>query len=124
MADIRDRVGKRTARHARLRRKVNGTPERPRLVVFKSSKHIYAQLVDDASGKTITGVSSLTAELRKELEASKAKGIDVAKAVGKALAGAAKQKNIDKVVFDRGGFPYTGRVKALAEAARAEGLGF
>ncbi|MBI3891555.1 MAG: 50S ribosomal protein L18 [Candidatus Wallbacteria bacterium] len=122
MADIKERVEKRKARHVRLRTTVRGTPERPRLVVFKSSKHIYAQLIDDLAGKTITGVSSLTAELRKELD--KAKGIDVAKAVGKAIAGAAKKKNIEKVVFDRGGFPYTGRIKALAEAARAEGLGF
>jgi large subunit ribosomal protein L18 len=120
--DIKRRKAKREARHVRLRQHVAGTPERPRLVVFKSAKHIYAQLVDDASGRVLSGVSSLTPDLKKDL--AKAKGLDVAKAVGKAVAAVAKKHNVEKVVFDRGGFPYIGRIKALAEAARAEGLKF
>ncbi|MBI4871833.1 MAG: 50S ribosomal protein L18 [Candidatus Riflebacteria bacterium] len=122
MSDIRNRNQKREARHVRLRNRVQGVPERPRLVVFKSAKHIYAQLVDDSRGHTVTGVSSLNPELRKDL--AKAKGMDAAKAIGKAVAQLAKKHNIEQVVFDRGGFPYVGRVKALAEAARAEGLKF
>ncbi len=122
MSDIKNRNAKREARHVRLRRKVKGTAERPRLVVFKSAKHIYAQLVDDAGNRVLSGVSDLTPDLKKDL--AKAKGMDVAKAIGKAVAALAKKHNIEAVVFDRGGFPYIGRVKALAEAARAEGLKF
>ena len=122
MSDIKNRNAKREARHVRLRRKVTGTAERPRLVVFKSAKHIYAQLVDDAANRVLSGVSDLTPDLKKDL--AKAKGMDVAKAIGKAVAALAKKHNIEAVVFDRGGFPYIGRVKALAEAARAEGLKF
>ncbi len=122
MSDIKNRSGMKAVRHARLRRKLSGTAERPRLVVFRSNKHIYAQLVDDTNSQTLTGVSSLTPEIRKANE--KAKGMELAKAVGTAIADRAKQRKVESVVFDRGGAPYTGAIKALADSARAGGLHF
>jgi large subunit ribosomal protein L18 len=108
----------RIARHVRLRKKVDGIPERPRLTVFRSLKHISAQIVDDSKGVTLVSASSLEKEL-------KAKGnVDGAKAVGSAIAKRAKSQGIDKVVFDRGGFRYHGRVAGLAEGAREAGLEF
>ena len=105
--------------HDRIRRKVHGTGERPRLAVFRSVAHIYAQLIDDAEGKTL--VSASTVE-----KANKTNGGNVAaaKAVGKLVAQRAKEKGINKAVFDRGGYQYHGRVKALADAAREAGLEF
>ena len=108
----------RQKRKLRIRKKVNGTIERPRLSVFRSAKHIYAQVVDDLTGKTLVAVSSLT----KELRGTEGKKTDVAKVVGQALAKACAAKGIDKVVFDRNGFIYHGRVKAVAEGAREAGL--
>lgn len=103
--------------HKRLRRKVAGTTERPRLAVFRSVKHIYAQVIDDSAGRTIVAASS------NEKSGVKAGGnVAGAKAVGKLIAGRAKEKGISKVVFDRGGYLYHGRVKALADAAREGGL--
>lgn len=108
-------------RHRRIRRKISGTEKRPRLCVFRSLKHIYGQLIDDEKGRSILTVSSLS----KELKNLKDKGnINQAKAVGALLAVKAKEKGIENVVFDRAGYLYHGRVKALAEAAREGGLKF
>jgi large subunit ribosomal protein L18 len=106
--------------HRRIRRKVKGTPERPRLCVYRSLKQIYAQVIDDKQGRTLAAASSADAG------AGLASGGDLAgaKAVGKLIAERAKAKGIQKVVFDRGGYLYHGRVKALAESAREAGLEF
>ncbi len=113
----------RLRKRLRIRKKIMGTPERPRLAVFRSSKNIYVQLVDDLHHKTLTGVSTLNPELRSELEKIEGK-IGAAKLVGKKIAEKAKEMKIEQVVFDRGGYMYHGRVKAVAEAARASGLKF
>ncbi len=117
-----DRKLQRRKRHVRIRKKLHGTPERPRLCVFKSLKHIYAQLIDDENLKTITGVSTLTPSLRPQVQGLK--GVEKAKVVGKAIAERARELSIESVVFDRAGYKYTGRIKALAEAAREAGLKF
>jgi len=122
MADIRNRTAKRRARHVRVRRRFTGTPERPRLAVFKSSKHTYVQVIDDQAGRTLLSVSSVAKDLRDEAKGSKP--AEVAKKIGELVASKAKEQGITSVVFDRGGFPYQGRVKVLAEAARAGGLEF
>ncbi len=108
----------RAARHVRLRKNLEGTTERPRLAVFRSLKHIYAQIIDDTKGSTLASASSM------EKEVATAGNKDGAKAVGEALAKRAKEKGISSVVFDRGGFKYHGRVAALAEGAREGGLEF
>ena len=121
----KDRALKRRKRHLRVRRKVKGTPERPRLVVFRSHKHIYAQLVIDnpiGPATVITGASSLSPEIRDELK-GKTK-TEKAKIVGQLIAKRAIEKGIKQVAFDRGGYRYIGRVKALAEGAREGGLEF
>lgn len=112
----------RRAIHTRIRKKVNGTTERPRLAVFRSLNHIYAQVIDDRSGATLCAASSV----EKSVGVDKGKGgnIDAAKAIGKLIAERAKEKGINSVVFDRGGYIYHGRVKSLAEAAREAGLQF
>lgn len=102
---------------ARIRRKIDGTPERPRLSVYKSSSHIYAQIIDDVKGVTLASASSLKVT-------DKLNGVDMAKAIGKKIAEEAKSKNISTVVFDRNGFIYHGRIKAVADAAREAGLNF
>src|ERR1700685_4385013 len=103
--------------HTRIRRKVKGTPERPRLAVFRSVKHIYAQVIDDTAGHTVVAASS-----SEKAAASRSGGnLSGAKAIGKLVAERAKDKGIKAVVFDRGGYHYHGRVKALAEAAREAG---
>lgn len=112
----------RIKRHARLRQRVKGKQERPRLNVFRSLNHIYAQVVDDTSGHTIASSSSLDPEIKAEAE-GKTKTA-VARGVGLKMAERAKNKGVAEVVFDRGGFKYHGRVKALAEAAREAGLIF
>ena len=109
-------------RKARIRKKVDGTDERPRLTVFRSAKHIYAQVINDFTGRTLVSVSTLTKDL-KASASEKAKG-DAAKIIGAAIAKACKDKGIEKVVFDRNGYIYHGRVKALADAAREAGLNF
>jgi large subunit ribosomal protein L18 len=111
--EIRSRI------HKRIRRKLRGTQERPRLAVFRSVAHIYAQVIDDAEGKTLVSASSVD-------KGGKTNGGNVAaaKAIGKLVAERAKEKGIKQVVFDRGGYQYHGRVKALADAARAAGLEF
>ena len=109
-------------RRNHVRRTLTGTPERPRLTVFRSSKHIYAQLIDDLQGVTLASVSSLVEEIHKDLAyGGNAKAAAV---VGKQLAELAKTKGISKAAFDRGHYRYHGRVKALADAARAAGLQF
>ena len=106
----------RTRRHERVREKVRGSAARPRLAVFRSLTHIYAQLVDDDAGRTLVAASSLDAKDAKQ------KRIEQAKAVGTALGDRAKQKGVTEVVFDRGGYRYHGRVKALADGVRAAGV--
>lgn len=118
-----DRRAARVRRHERLRKKISGTAERPRLSVFRSLHHIYAQLIDDSNGTTVTTVSTAEPEFRTKLK-GKCGNIEAAKAVGSAIAQKAMAKGIKKVVFDRGGQIYHGRVKALAEAARENGLEF
>jgi large subunit ribosomal protein L18 len=105
-----------------VRKTVTGTPERPRLAVYRSLNHIYAQVIDDTAGHTVAAASDQDAEVRKE--ATKKKKTDVAGLVGAALGQRAKEKGITAVVFDRGGFRYHGRVKALAEAVRKAGITF
>ena len=112
----------RRRRHTRVRERVSGTAQRPRLAVFRSLNHIYAQIIDDQAGRTLVAASDLEAELRKSRDGKK-KG-EVAALVGAAVARKAKEKRITTVIFDRGGFKYHGRVKALAEAARQSGLVF
>ncbi len=114
----------RIRRHARVRGKVVGTPERPRLAVNRSHRHISAQVIDDTAGRTLAAASSVEPELRRTLGESGGGNVAGAEAVGKLLAGRAKDAGIAAVVFDRGGFAYHGRVAALADAARNEGLEF
>jgi large subunit ribosomal protein L18 len=113
------KVRARVHRHKRVRKKITGTAERPRLAVFRSNKHIYAQLIDDASGRTLASASTVESTLSGEGAKR-----DAATRVGKAIAERAKQSGIEAVVFDRGGRLYHGRVQALAEAAREAGLKF
>ena len=117
-----DRRRTRIRRHVRLRTKLEGGPKRPRLAIFRSLHHVYAQIIDDASGRTLASASTSDADLRKGLKSpSSSAG---AAAVGKSIAERARKAGIETVVFDRGGFPYHGRVKALADAARSGGLKF
>ena len=111
----------RVLRHKRVRRKVSGTPERPRLVVFRSNKHVYAQLIDDLEGKTIASASTTETGMKGELAGNSLAG---AKRVGTLVAQRAVEKGVSSAVFDRGGFLFHGRVKALADAAREAGLKF
>jgi large subunit ribosomal protein L18 len=110
----------RIRRHRRVRKKVVGTPERPRLAVFRSNKHISAQVIDDVSGRTLASASSVESDLR----GGSTGNVDSAKSVGTLLATRAKAAGVERVVFDRGGYLYHGRVAALAEAAREAGLEF
>ena len=112
----------RERRHRRVRKKVRGTAARPRLAVFRSNKHIYAQVIDDIKGETLASASSLEKTLREGMKTGA--NTDAAKAVGKLLAERAAVKGVKEVVFDRGGYLYHGRVKALADAAREGGLKF
>ena len=122
MAPLQRKTAARIRRKKRVRKKVQGTPERPRFCVFRSSRHIYAQVIDDSSSQTLTAVSTLSKEFSAD---SQSPGkIGVAKEVGKLLAQKCLEKDIKKVVFDRNGFLYHGRVKALADGAREQGLEF
>jgi large subunit ribosomal protein L18 len=116
-----DKNATRKKRHARIRKRMTGTPERPRLNVYRSLAHIYAALIDDASGHTLVAASSLDKELKGKQSGG---NIDGAKAVGLQIAERAKAAGITKVVFDRGGYLYHGRIQALADAAREGGLEF
>ena len=111
--EVRDRI------HRRIRRKLSGTAQRPRLAVYRSVAHIYAQVIDDGEGKTLVSASSLDKNAK-----TNGGNVAAAKAIGKLVAERAKEKGINTVVFDRGGYQYHGRIKALAEAARAAGLEF
>jgi large subunit ribosomal protein L18 len=117
-----DRARERSRIHRRIRRKILGNSQKPRLCVYRSLNHIYAQVVDDLVGKTLVCASTLDKEIRSDT--SKAGNVAAAKAVGKKVAERAIAKGIESVVFDRGGYLYHGRVKALAEAAREGGLKF
>ena len=120
MAEIKNTRLQRIQRHKRVRRKVGGNAGRPRLAVFRSLRHVYAQVIDDSQGKTLTAASSMEPEVRSQ--ASGKSKAEVSKIVGALVARRAKGAGIDKVVFDRGGYKYHGRVKALADSARQEGL--
>src|SRR3989442_13754983 len=112
----------RSRRHVRMRTPLEGGQSRPRLAIFRSLHHVYAQVIDDVSGRTLAGASTTDAALRKSLKSPS--GAEGAAAVGKSITERARQAGIETVVFDRGGFPYHGRIKALAEAARSAGLKF
>ena len=116
------RVVGRQRRHQRIRKVVVGTLERPRLAVFRSARHIYAQIIDDTAGRTLAAASTLSPEF--EARAGTRKKVDAAKVVGELVAEKALASRIQQVVFDRGGFKYHGRVKALATGAREKGLRF
>lgn len=123
MADrIKQKRLSRAKKKLHIRKVIRGTSEKPRLVVYRSARNIYAQLVDDFTQKTLTGVSTLSPDFKVEI--SKKGKIDAAKVVGKGIAEKAKKLKIKQVVFDRGGYLYHGRVKAVAEAARENGLEF
>lgn len=122
MASKKSRSEARERRHARVRKFVSGTAERPRLNVFRSLAEIYAQVIDDSLGQTLVSASTIDSELRAKMTGLKKN--EQARLVGKTLAERAKAKGIEKVVFDRGGYRYIGRVKALADAAREGGLDF
>jgi large subunit ribosomal protein L18 len=122
MSSNSSRSEARLRRHGRVRKKVAGTSERPRLSVFRSTAEIYAQLIDDQAGHTLVAASSIDQDLRAKLEGLKK--LEQARLVGKAVAERARSQGIQQVVFDRGGFRYIGRVKALADAAREGGLEF
>ncbi|MDI6870751.1 MAG: 50S ribosomal protein L18 [Bacillota bacterium] len=117
-----DRREARAVRHLRVRKRIRGTAERPRLAVFRSLHHIHAQIIDDDAGRTLAAASTVDPELRKKLKSGG--NIAAAQAVGQLIAARAKEAGISAVVFDRGGNLYHGRVKALAEAAREGGLEF
>lgn len=122
MASNKSRSEARVRRHTRVRKFVSGTPDRPRLNVYRSAAEIYAQVIDDEAGATLVSASTIDHDLRERMTGLKK--TDQAHLVGKALAERAKEKGISLVVFDRGGFRYIGRVKALAEGAREGGLEF
>ena len=117
-----ERVRLRLRRHRRVRKKVHGTAERPRVVVFRSSRHIYAQVIDDTAGHTLVSAGTLDGAVRERLGEGDKKA--AARVVGQVLAERARAKGIERVVFDRGGYLYHGRVRALAEGAREGGLEF
>lgn len=122
MIKIVDRKKVRLRKHVRVRKKISGTPARPRLAVFRSARHIYAQIIDDVAGVTLVAASTLDEAIKGTVGYAGNK--DAAKAVGKLVGEKAKQKGISQVVFDRGGYLYHGRVKELADGAREAGLEF
>ena len=120
----KSRTVQRAKRHRRIRKKLQGSAERPRLVVFRSLRNMEGQLVDDDSSKTIVGISTLAEQLKGFKSESRNRRIEVAFEAGKLLAEKAKEAGVEKVIFDRGGYKYHGRVKAFAEGARKGGLEF
>ena len=122
MVSKKSRTVVREQKHRRLRNRFSGTAERPRLAVFRSNNHMYAQIIDDTVGKTLVSASTLDKEVKAELE--KTNNVEAATVVGKVVAKKALEKGITTVVYDRGGFVYEGKVKALADAAREAGLEF
>ena len=121
---VKERESRRERRHRRVRRKVEGSAERPRLVVHRSLKHLQGHVVDDVSGKVIAGVSTLVPDLKAERDNDEATKTSLSRAAGKLLAERAQKAGVKKVVFDRGGYVYHGRVAAFAEGAREGGLEF
>lgn len=115
---------KKDLRHSRVRRKISGNAERPRLSVFKSSRHLYAQIIDDVAANTLVSASTLTPKVKELLGEENKKKAESAKIVGTYLGELALSKGIKRVSFDRGGYPYHGRIKAFADAAREAGLEF
>ena len=122
MVSKESRTKIREKKHRRQRNRFSGTAERPRLAVFRSNNHMYAQIIDDTVGKTLVSASTLDKEVKAELE--KTNNVEAAAAVGTVVAKRALEKGINTVVYDRGGFIYAGKIKALAEAAREAGLEF
>jgi large subunit ribosomal protein L18 len=120
MTQVASRGAARHKRHERIRLSLSGSPERPRLAVFRSLNHIYAQVIDDTSGKTLAAASSL----EKELRGAGQPKTEEARAVGRLIAQRARKAGIERVIFDRAGFRYHGRIKSLADAAREAGLEF
>jgi large subunit ribosomal protein L18 len=120
MTQVASRGAARRKRHDRIRLRLEGTESRPRLAVFRSNTHIYAQIIDDASGRTLAAASTL----EKELRGSRSTKTEVAAVVGRLVAERAKTAGVERVVFDRAGFRYHGRIKSLADAAREAGLDF
>jgi large subunit ribosomal protein L18 len=118
----KSRKDQRQIRHTRIKKKLKGSLAVPRLCVFKSSRHIYGQIIDDSRGKTVVAVSSLTPKVREMIKDKKK--VEVSAIVGKYIAQIALSKNIKTVCFDRGGYPFHGRIKSFAEAARESGLLF
>ncbi|EEF51299.1 50S ribosomal protein L18, chloroplastic [Ricinus communis] len=123
-ANTKTRRENRTARHVRIRKKVEGTPERPRLSVFRSNKHLYVQVIDDSKMHTLASASTMQKPISEEFDYSSGPTLEVAKKVGEVIAKSCLEKGITKVAFDRGGYPYHGRIEALADAARENGLQF
>jgi large subunit ribosomal protein L18 len=123
MAKLQEKIRRRTRAHARLRQRVVGTPERPRLAVHKSLRFVYAQVIDDSTGRTLAQASSQEAGLKGQMTAGAASKA-AARLVGETVAERAKSQGIARVVFDRGGYIYHGKVKEVAEGARAKGLEF
>lgn len=117
------RLGGRERRHLRIRKKISGRADHPRLVVFRSNKHIYAQIVDDAAGKTIVGVCGSSKTVSEKVKGDEERFAE-SRAVGEEVARKALEKGIERIVFDRAGYRYHGRVKALADAVRKAGLQF
>ena len=122
MVSKKSRQVVRENKHRRMRNRFSGTPERPRLAVFRSNNHMYAQIIDDTVGKTLASASTLEKDVKAELE--KTNNVDAAAYLGTVIAKRALEKGITEVVFDRGGYIYQGKVAALAEAAREAGLTF
>lgn len=122
MDHIKEKLRKRLTRHLRIRRKVIGTGERPRLSVYRSLKHIYCQIIDDIEGKTLASASTQSTDIKTQIKYGG--NVIAAEIVGKKIAEEAKKKGINKVIFDKGGYKYHGRVKALAESARKHNLSF
>jgi large subunit ribosomal protein L18 len=122
MVNKKSRAEVREKKHSRMRNHLSGTAERPRLCVFRSNNHIYAQIIDDTVGNTLAAASTLDSDVKANVE--KTNNVDAAAAVGTAIAKKALDKGITTVVFDRGGFIYQGKIKALADAAREAGLEF
>ena len=122
MNNVKEKIRKRTRRHLRIRQKVVGTSERPRLSVYRSLKHIYCQIINDIEGKTLASASTQSPDIRLQIRYGG--NIKAAEIVGKKIAEEAKNKGINKVVFDKAGYKYHGRIKALAESARKHELSF
>jgi large subunit ribosomal protein L18 len=123
MRNVKEKTRRRERAHLRLRQRVEGSPERPRLAVFKSLRYVYAQVIDDRSGRTLAQANSREAEVGARL-AGGAAGRQAARAVGELVAERARAQGVQRVVFDRGGYIYHGKIKEVAEGARAKGLQF